>query len=719
MALQLTQQHQRPRYGLASCRQMTFASALFALLCVSSFAEALDQHQQSLHLEHSEKPKAALLTLDSDNEDDVGSLAATAATSAAVAHNHSSRNPRGQGHSQELLSVEEVADATSTRGSAPVTSSNSASSSADVGSHLRDIKDSLVSRIKSPDKDWTRGGGLSQVLLMPAMAALLAWAIHHPEHASWKRSGKLSLEDSGDLKNVASIVPVLVCIALIAILPSLWLGNGSADPDSRQMLWATAQTPLMFVVLGYGIACQNPPNCLRLGVVAAMVYIVLLVILTLLPDDGSMGLETGVTTLDFFKSLLPKLLPIEVLSAYRLSGMAQIVANVGALAVCLLFTPGLLSLARGASNSGLFYIWLLSALTCLADYDSGILSALMDPVSTTIVGRLQLPAFVAGIILSSWPRPELKMRLLGLGLLTAYCFSWKLSLSPLYWQYCYRGLFLPLQLPMVWSLMDLLSVPHVGRFYDGRSVKLPDTLPVSFGAVLMLPVLAERQPLGGPLYSICAALVAMLLLHTLEWALWFATAFMEPTEMEEEHVSITPEPKLVFFGRFFNEDVFRNRLPFRAFQAIAYYAFFASAVLTIYYQAEFDVRCGGQYLRCAINLVSRAGEMESSTTFFSGDAHTLPIRRGWYHSPKPVRERCHQWHCQGVGVVHHWSMRLGLPVDDHRSVVGSTNMALSGTDSQGTARRNAIHHGSVLPLLHTRLEPYLGGLERGARVPCS
>eukprot|EP00927_Polykrikos_kofoidii_P083938 TRINITY_DN8723_c0_g1_i2.p1 TRINITY_DN8723_c0_g1~~TRINITY_DN8723_c0_g1_i2.p1 ORF type:complete len:936 (+),score=89.65 TRINITY_DN8723_c0_g1_i2:272-3079(+) len=419
---------------------------------------------------------------------------------------------------------------------------------------------SLGSRIHSSEKDWTTNfGSFSFQLVVPALAVLMAALIHRPELANARRSRKILEEEGGPswAHSNSSFAPLSFLVGTVAIV------------SSQHLPWITAQVPLLFMILGYGLGSQNPPMPWDLFLTLVPSYAVCLWLSVL----GS-----GIGPMNAVLFLAKMVFPVEALSSLPLTGFAQASACFGSALVCVAFSSGLFRICRGASASGIFYLWILASLGVLVDRDCPSMNRFVDPVVTSLPSRLQLPSFAAGMMVSSWGRPKGRTRILGLVLAFVYASCGRLPVSDASWHAVYRGVLLPVHVLILWSTIDLLSIPQCASIVTPSMIgsgfhAVFDTpvLPVSFAVLFALPMMAAEYPgvlvATGVRVSIVFVVVCAVC-HLTEWAAWLSFKVTKADKPGGKR------PHQVFLGAFFNETSVRNKLAFRLLQAGVYYFFF-------------------------------------------------------------------------------------------------------------------------------------------------
>eukprot|EP00445_Apocalathium_hangoei_P080353 CAMPEP_0204180082 /NCGR_PEP_ID=MMETSP0361-20130328/50689_1 /ASSEMBLY_ACC=CAM_ASM_000343 /TAXON_ID=268821 /ORGANISM="Scrippsiella Hangoei, Strain SHTV-5" /LENGTH=999 /DNA_ID=CAMNT_0051139447 /DNA_START=12 /DNA_END=3011 /DNA_ORIENTATION=+ len=422
------------------------------------------------------------------------------------------------------------------------------------------ISTSFRGRIRSNWPDWTVTPlQYSIQLWVPLLAIILAALMHKPDLAKNRRSGRLSEEEGGpsEAKTSSSVIPALFLVSMVAVFPS------------DHAPWISAQVPLLFMVLGYGVGCMNPPRPLFLVAAAVLSYILCLCWCL---SAGKASPEHAAWT------VMEGLVPVEALSSLPLSGVPQVSACFGAALACLALSSGLVRLCRGAGCSGLFYLWLLALLGVCVDMDCFTTSKFIDPIVASLPSRLQLPSFAAGMIVSSWAAPESRSnRVLGLAVAVAYSMCWQLPVSDAAWHAVYRGAILPLHALLLWCTMDYLTVLTIGPAVldtpgaaSGTSAKTP-TLPVSFAVLFALPMLAARPDASGVAQGRGLLLMLCAACHCVEWTVWLALQARSGAPLADKELGARD----TFLGSFTDETAgVRNSLPFRLLQAGSYYAFF-------------------------------------------------------------------------------------------------------------------------------------------------
>jgi len=272
------------------------------------------------------------------------------------------------------------------------------------------------------------------------------------------------------------------------------------------------------------------------------------------------------------------LLPIETLSSLPVTGTALATSSFGAAVACMALSGALLGLCRGAGWSGIAFLWLLS-VACFSCSDLQLYATrgtgLINEVLTSIPIRLQLPPFAAGMIISSWTQPKPAIRVLGLALMVAYTFTWRLPVPSIVLQAGYRGVFLPAQALMVWSVIDLLAVPLPGSIAHMAATSPSPSgavLTTSFASLFVLPMFAELGkvvPNGR-----VAVIIVCTICHLVEWAAWVAFDF-SPRSVDGQAFL---QPDHVFLGRFSTDDSLMSRAR-RLLSGCAYYMFFMAVAL--------------------------------------------------------------------------------------------------------------------------------------------
>mmetsp|Transcript_79398 Transcript_79398/g.227820 ORF Transcript_79398/g.227820 Transcript_79398/m.227820 type:complete len:974 (+) Transcript_79398:51-2972(+) len=413
---------------------------------------------------------------------------------------------------------------------------------------------SFRGRIRSKDKDWTKVSSTYMLnLLVPLLAMALSATTHKPELAACRKSGKVAEEEGGpsDMQQRSSVVPALLLVTFLA-----------AAVPSKGAPWISAQVPLLFMVLGFGVGCQNPPKPLRLIAAAVVSYMMCL----LWPL-----IARGVNPVQAALEVAEGLVPVEVFSSLPLAGVPQATACFGAVLACLALSNGMLRLSRGAGSLGLFYLWGVAMLGVFVDRDCQFVGEFLDPILGSLPSRLHLPSFAAGIIVSSMGKPSLSNRVLGLALAIAYGLSWQLPVSDVAWHAVHRGALLPIHAMMLWCAMDCLVVPHA--LWSAFDAAKSPALPVSFAVIFALPMLAARPASIGFAEGRVGLLLLVAVCHVVEWAL---TLVLDARDSEPE-TQTEIGPRHTFLGLFSDDPTIRNSLPFRLMQAAMYYGFLAGA----------------------------------------------------------------------------------------------------------------------------------------------
>jgi len=434
-----------------------------------------------------------------------------------------------------------------------------------VGSSLsKDMLDqNFASRLRSKDDDWTLHINVYiGVIVMPSLAVILAFLTHKPELAN-KGPGMPDGNDNLPKRDSVSVVPALFVMAMLALCPS----------DNSP--WTAARVPMLFMILGYGIGCQGQNKSMPLFVTLVASFVASMVTFLLMEGENP-GSALEATFWQLF--------PVEAVSSLPLKGVSQATASLGGAAVCILLSPGLLYLSRGAGSAGLFYLWMLSMLGMLTDMSCSSVSSVLDPFLVSLPSRFQVTSFATGIMVSAWESPTPVVRWLGIVVAIVYCLTWQLSIPDELSHGVTRGVMLPVHAMLLWAFMDLLSVPGVGNSSaDGEpagallvrngSARGPSSrhtlVPVSFVVLFVLPLFEHRFAEAGLAESLAGLLVACVVGHLIEWGVWMVC--LGSSSEKQKRADFQPED--VFLGTFTSDTGIRNTTAFRLLQAAFYYAF--------------------------------------------------------------------------------------------------------------------------------------------------